>query len=491
MKQIRSTLLHIAVLFFAVSSLLPACFGHTLRTIAGSLVGVAHAQTAAEPTHEPPKITSLRSDEDYSYLRDARNRSGAWWERFKYIPLDETGGTYVTFGDEDRLRFEFYDNNEFGSARKPDENYFRLRLLPYADLHLGPRVRLFTQLQGAWSNRSEEIKNPFLDQTGLDIAQAFIDWRPPFDDHRLTLRGGRQVLEYGSQRLISSGPDIRFMFDGGMVRWEPGDWRVDAFAVRPVKPDFNWFDDHRDRTRSLGSIYATRALPDIGPVSGIDLYYMRFENDAAVFNQGAGPERRHTMGLRFFGDNSGWKWDLETNVQTGDFAGATILAASAALAAGLTFEKARYKPSFELRANAISGDRDPEDRRMGTFNAMFTTGKYFGDIGQLGPANLYNLRPNFILELTPAWEFSGAVTFFWRQSLNDGIYGPALNLLRPDGGSRARYIGTQVDAALDWLVDRNLSFRFVYSFFEPGRFIEETGPAETVQFVQANAVFKY
>lgn len=115
-----------------------------------------HAQTAAESQHKPPKMTSLRSDEDYSYLRDARNRSGAWWERFKYIPLDETGGIYVTFGDEVRLRFEFYDNNEFGSGRKPDENYFRLRLLPYADLHLGPCVRLFTQLQGAWSNRSEE-----------------------------------------------------------------------------------------------------------------------------------------------------------------------------------------------------------------------------------------------------------------------------------------------------------------------------------------------
>lgn len=139
----------------------------------------------------------------------------------------------------------------------------------------------------------------------------------------------------------------------------------------------------------------------------------------------------------------------------------------------------------------MSGDRDPEDRRMGTFNAMFTTGKYFGDIGQLGPANLYNLRPNFILELTPAWKFSGALTFFWRQSLNDGIYGPALNLLRTDGSSHARYVGTQFETALDWLVNRNLSFRFVYLFFKPGRFIEETGPAKTVQFVQGNVTFKY
>lgn len=85
----------------------------------------------------------------------------------------------------------------------------------------------------------------------------------------------------------------------------------------------------------------------------------------------------------------------------------------------------------------------------------------------------------------------GALTFFWRQSLGDGVYGPGLNLVRPDGGSRARYVGTQAGVSLDWLVDRNLSLRFVYGLFGPGRFVEETGPAKTVHFVQANVVFKF
>lgn len=35
-------------------------------------------------------------------------------------------------GDEWRLRYERYQNNEWGGARKPDEHYWGVRLLPYA-----------------------------------------------------------------------------------------------------------------------------------------------------------------------------------------------------------------------------------------------------------------------------------------------------------------------------------------------------------------------
>lgn len=55
---------------------------------------------------KPPAISALRYDEDYSYLRDSKNRTGAWWERFKFIPLDSAGQNYLTVGDETRLRYE-------------------------------------------------------------------------------------------------------------------------------------------------------------------------------------------------------------------------------------------------------------------------------------------------------------------------------------------------------------------------------------------------
>ena len=476
---------------------------------------VASAVQDAPGSLEPPALTTQRHLEDYTYLRDPKNRSGAWWEPLKYIPLDPAGWAYLTVGDEVRIRYERYWNNAFGSAVKPDEDYLRYRALPYADLHLGPYFRVFGQLQAAWSTRSVLTKNPFTDETSLDLAQGFADVRLPVgEDGRVTLRGGRQILEYGAQRFVSSGPNIKFMFDGGLARWERGDWRADAFFVQPVKPDFDWFDDRADSSRKLWSVYATQTLPriryayklpagrDVPPTrgtrtlsqiggSGLDLYYIGYDNEAARFNQGAGHERRHTFGVRYFGLTGPWTWDLEANFQTGDFAGGNIRAGSLVTAARYWSARLPLKPYVALRANVISGDGDPNDRTLGTFNGMFSTTQYLGDIGQLGPANLISLRPSVGIDLGSGWTLSSAAVFYWRQSLDDGIYGSAFNLLRSHGGSRARYIGTQAEAVLGWAPTRNLSFRAVYSVFQPGRFIEETGPAKTVHFAEAQVVFKY
>jgi hypothetical protein len=87
------------------------------------------------------------------------------------------------------------------------------------------------------------------------------------------------------------------------------------------------------------------------------------------------------------------------------------------------------------------------------------------------------------VDLGSGWSLSGALVFYWRESLGDGVYGNAGNLLRSADGSRARHIGTQADVVLAWEASRTLSFEFAYSAFSSGRFIEETGPAETVHFV--------
>jgi Alginate export len=460
--------------------------------VVGLILAIPTVAAQTNTPAQPPAIGPLRYDEDYSYLRDPKNRSGGWWERFKFIPLDDAGWAYVTLGDEERLRYERYWNNAFGSAVKPNEDYLRYRALPYADLHVGPHFRVFGQLQGAWSTRSELTKNPFTDETGLDLVQGFADVTLPVgEESRVTMRGGRQVLLYGSQRLISTGPNIRFSFDGGLVRWENYDWQVDAFFVRPVVPHLESFDDRADSSRALWSLYATRRLPGISPDAGLDLYYMGYENDSARFNQGEGHEIRHTFGAHFFGSNGAWTWDHESMFQFGDFAGSNITAWAVAAQIRYTFAAVPLTPFVELAGNIISGDHAADKRRLETFNALFTNAEFFGEIGVLGPANVMSLRAMSGLDFGSGWSLTGAATFFWRQSVGDGIYGPALNVLRPAGGSEARFIGNQGEMALAWQANRNWSFRTVYSIFVPGRFVEDTGPARTIRFLRLQAAFAF
>jgi len=457
------------------------CGRNAVLGILTSMCGAfAHAQ--APLRDEPPQFSSLRWDEDYSYLADPAKRTGAWWEPLKYIASPRADDVYLTLGDELRLRYQHIWNNDFASAKR-DEGYPMLRWLPYADLQAG-RLRFFGQMMASFSGRSAETRSAVTDQTGVEVAQAFLDLRLPLDDGRVTLRGGREIIEYGIQRLIGSGgANTKQMFDGALVRWERGGWHIDVSALRPVQLRPESFDDVADPTKKLWLIYATRAP--------LDVYYIGFENDAAAFNQGAGRERRHTFGVRFFGAREPWSVDAEANVQAGDFSGAEIRAGSANLALRYTAKYRRYQPFLEMRANVISGDRDRNDAHLGTFNAMFPTAQYFGDIALFGPANLLNLRPNFGVQLDARTTLSGALTFYWRQSLGDGVYGPAINLVRPDGGSTARYVGTQAEIGLDWAYSRNVSVRLVYDLFAPGRYVKETGPGDTMHFVQATVTFKY
>jgi hypothetical protein len=453
----------------------------------------AQAQELPQPQPEPPSITSLRHTEDYSYLREPQNRSGAWWEPYKFVPLDPYGFAYVTLGNEARLRYEHYWNNEFGAGPKPTEGYLWSRDLPYADLHIGPSFRAFGQLIVAHAARSKLTKGP-VDETGVDLLQAFLDWRIPLSNEgAATLRAGRQVLIYGSERLISAryGPNVLRSFDGALGRWEEGEWRADAFFARPVENRLHSFDDRTDGSRKVWSLYATRKLPEISPSSGLDLFYIGYANQAAEFNQGAGREVRHTVGSRFFGTSGPWKWDLEGHLQFGSFAGGDIRAWSVATDVRYTFADVPLKPYLGMRANVISGDKNPNDGTLGTFNPLFPRGKYFGEIGLIGPANLINVHPSVGIDLGSGWTLSGAAVFYWRESLGDGVYGAPGNLLRPAGESKARYIGTQGDLVLGWEATRNLSFEVAYSAFEPGEFIKDTGPSRTVHFVGMEALFRF
>jgi hypothetical protein len=443
-------------------------------------------------TARPPAFTNSRYGEDYSYLRDPASRTADLWEAFKFVPLNLAGSSFASFGADLRLRYEGYADNLWGQGPKPKEGYGSARVMPYVDLHIGSQLRLFGQLIGAWADRSRLTKSA-VDETGADLLQGFAQLRLPFEAATVTFQGGRQLVSYGSERLIGLrfGPNVPLAFDGGLARVERGDWRIDGFFLRPVENNLQSFDDRTDGGRRAAGLYATRALPELGSNSAIDVYYIGYHRAVARFDQGVGTEDRHTLGSRFFGRYGGWTWDHEALIQFGTFGSSDILAWSVATATRYTVADAALTPFLELKANVISGDGNRNDRRLGTVNPLFPRGKYFGSIGLLGPYNLLNLHPAVGIDLGSGWSLSGAAVFYWRESLADGVYGNPGNLLRSAGTSRARYIGTQADTVLGWEATRNVSFEAAYAIFKPGRFIAETGPSRTVHFVGTHVQLRF
>jgi hypothetical protein len=115
-----------------------------------------------------------------------------------------------------------------------------------------------------------------------------------------------------------------------------------------------------------------------------------------------------------------WDYNFEAVFQWGSFGSDEVFAWTAASDTGYTFRGIAGKPRVALRTDLISGDNDPNDNRLGTFNALFPRGSYFGEISLIGPANLIDVHPTLELHLTTAPTFTADWDFFRRFSTDDG-----------------------------------------------------------------------
>ena len=137
-----------------------------------------------------------------------------------------------------------------------------------------------------------------------------------------------------------------------------------------------------------------------------------------------------------------------------------------------------------MRADIASGDRDPGDADLETFNPLFPRGNYFNELANLGPRNFFDAHPFLTLEVLDPLTLTADWNFYWRQSVEDGIYGPSGNLIRSPEGSRSRYVGSAISLTADWQISRHLNWTTIYAHFFPGSFLRETGSAEPIDFIE-------
>lgn len=458
----------------------------------------ADTATTASPAEpwQPPVLTLERYNEDWSTLADPINRTGAPTERFKYIPLSGAGNVWLTTGLEVRLRNENYNGNLLGNRAAPDDGYLWARAMPYADLHVGfgnTEVRAFVQPIIAYAAGVRPATSA-IDQTRVDTLQAFADVKFTLGEGTtLRLRAGREMMSLGTERLVGTryGPNVPLAFDGARAILHHGRLTVNAFYLRPVEPGPGTFDDHTSTGRALWGAYVTRLM---GP-AGVDLYYLGYRNRAASFEQGSGREVRHTIGLRAFGKSGGWHWNGEGIGQFGSFStfagNATIGAWSLGTEVGHGFANAPLKPDITLRINMASGDSKASDHHLGTFNALFPKGKYFGELSPIGPYNLVNLQPVITLDLGHGVSASAMAAAYWRQNTGDGVYDIPGHLLAASGGSQARFVGKEAEMSLEWRATSALTLEGSLSYFQSGTFLRDTGLGHDIRMIGLEANYRF
>jgi hypothetical protein len=388
----------------------------------------------------------------------------------------------ISAGGSARWRFERYEHPGFGAGTEDRDGYFLQRYLVHLDVTPHETVRLFGELQSSTvAGRTGGARRT--DRNVVDLHQAFAELRVRFGEaHDITVRAGRQEVEFGSSRLVSTrdGLNVRLSFDGVRVMARARRWRAWAFAIRPVEIDPGAFDDGRERTTMWG-VSAGNA-PDPTPTGNLAVYVAWFRSPTGRYAQGIDVERRTTLGVRAWGTGARWDYNLEPIVQWGRFGAGPIRAWGVATDLGYRWRHAPLTPRLGVRVDATSGDRDVRAPSLETFNPLFSGVSYSGLAGLVGPPNAWDLTPSLSVTLRPDLIVTGGAAYFSRTRATDGIYGISGTLEREPGTSLSSHVGTQATAQAVWSATPRLTATVTVSYFLAGAFLRQTPPGDDVLY---------
>jgi hypothetical protein len=292
---------------FLSSGLLPRRFGiivvlglalHSLSFVHGVPGAWAQSsQAATEPKRPAYQLGSAgRFNEDWSVLRGVDlDKTDDFWDRLKFIPLSPDQYVWLTIGGQAREREEYYRQYLFGASEpKQSDAYLLSRFRLSADFHVTQYFRMFAEGRSAFALDRELAggrTSAYVDE--FDLMNGFADVMIPFGQRvSVTLRGGRQELIFGSQRLVGAGDftQVPRAFEGGAAIGQIADWTITPFWAQAVVVDKYRFNKSTSDLELFG-VFGTGPLHVLP--ANIDLYWLDADNRTATFNGTTGRERRH------------------------------------------------------------------------------------------------------------------------------------------------------------------------------------------------------
>ena len=449
--------------------------------------GALHSQT------QPPRRIYLPNiaDEDWRFLADESLRAD-FWDPVKYLPLGKQDWS-IGLSGEIRIRPDGLRIRSANGDPGRRDNYLLQRYLLGVDLRMGKRFRFFGELQSGIINGKGTSPRP-TDKDLLDFHQGFIEYKSPqARDRSLMIRVGRQELTIGSSRLIAAaqGLNVKRSFDGASISYALRNWIAEAGVARLVKLNPGVLDDPPDSAQDFwGTVLGRRGFPFKTSTAGV--YYLGLNRQVAQYDQGIGPEQRHTIGMKVAGALSRVDFSYDLICQWGRFQTYGIRSWAFASDTGYRLGKARTRrPRLGLSANHAAGDRDPADKSLESFNPLFPGNSYSGLVGLLGPTNLTDLTPSFRLPLRANLLIAFESPFYFRSSERDGIYGIGLRLLVSGQYSRERYVGANPGVVASWQTGRHILLTGVITRFLSGPFLKGTFVENGFGFYSAAVTYRF
>ncbi len=178
-------------------------------------------------------------------------------------------------GGEFRVRY----NNEINSRLTGKDNTYDLtRLRVFGDLWYRNTLRIYVEFLSAGSS-NQTLPPTIFDRDQADFLNLFVDYKF-FEDAAGVpwyVRGGRQQLLLGSERLVSPLDWVNTLrtFDGVRVFRHSQKLDIDAFWTRPVIPDPSGWSSSDPQQNFAGTWLEYRPTKN----RMFDLYYLYYSDN--------------------------------------------------------------------------------------------------------------------------------------------------------------------------------------------------------------------
>ena len=302
---------------------------------------------------------------------------------------------------------------------------------------------------------------------------------------QFTVRGGRQELLLGAQRLISplDWANTRRTFDGVRGTFKGEEWTIDGFWTQPVNRSratggtLEW-DNTNDDLHFYG-VYGTN-MAAIGKAN-LDLYYIGFDNDNSGFSY-------HTLGNRFWGTTeSAWNYELEGGVQFGENIDGSDHGAgfvTGGLGRAINVCEA-WSPIVWFWYDWASGGEDFNPGEDGFHHLFPLAHKYNGFMDLFGRRNLHDV--NFQI-ITPLHERVKLLVWYHYFFLDQATtpFSVVMTPYNTTAAAASKDLGSEIDLLATVTVNARTNIVLGYSHFASGDYFSQTNGA-----VDADADFFY
>ena len=387
-------------------------------------------------------------------------------------PVNRELPSWITFSGEYRVRAEGYEGASYRAGN--NQGYLLSRFQLNVNIHFS-WFRMFAQTEDARVLGNDAIPDAFPYQDAFDLRQAYLEIGNVEKKH-WGFRAGRQELNFADQRILGSANWLNTprTFDAVRADANCGKFHVTAFSASVVNPVDGAFD-HSKAGNDLHGLYGV--ISRVLPGATIEPYMLWHLGGGLKTEEGLTARRStKTVAIRIARPaKSRVDYEIHLLRQYGSIGSDSVRAYAMNYDLGYTWSKVRFTPRIYGDYAYASGDKNPHDGTINTFDQIYPSNH--GLYGIIDLFGLQNFRDEkFGVVAAPARKLTVATTF---HNLNladahDALYNGSGNaVVRNAAGVDGTHLGEEWEATGGYQLTKYLASGVGYGHLFPGDFIKK------------------